>query len=181
MSGSWYPLAVSGPFDTRTRYLVQAYPADWLAFLGFDATGTVEVVDANLTAVSAEVDKVLRVRVAGTGRLVHLEFQSSYDPTIGARMMRYNAMLHEERRFPLASVLVLLRPAANGPATSGTYQVALPDDEEPYFSFHAAGLAGAFTRSSGWAAWHVAPCTIGSYQTDRAAGPGPSYGPALHT
>jgi hypothetical protein len=96
---------VPGPFDTTTRYLVETYPVDWLSFLGFDPAGPVEVVDANLTAVSAEVDKV--VRVGGTTPwLVHLEFQSSYDATIGERLLRYNAMLHLESRLAVASVLV---------------------------------------------------------------------------
>ena len=32
---------VPGPFDTTTRYLVEAYPADWLSFLGFEPDGCV--------------------------------------------------------------------------------------------------------------------------------------------
>jgi hypothetical protein len=124
---------VPGPFDTTTKYLVQAYPADWLSFLGFAATGPVEVVDANLSAVSAEVDKV--VRLGGeTPWLLHLEFQSSYDATMGERLVRYNTMLHLEYRLAVASILVLLRRSANGPAISGTYQVALPG-EQPYLTF----------------------------------------------
>jgi predicted transposase YdaD len=128
---------VPGPFDTTTRYLVETYPVDWLSFLGFDPAGPVEVVDTNLTAVSAEVDKVVRIGSPRSGRLVHLEFQSSYDPTIGERLLRYNAMLHLESRLAVASVLVLLRPAASGSATSGTYQVALPGDQ-PYLTFRYA-------------------------------------------
>ena len=123
-----------GPFDTTTRYLIQAYPADWLAFLGFGLTGPVEVIDANLSTVSAEVDKVVRIGDARSGRLVHVEFQSGYDPRIGERLLRYNAMLLEERRLPVASVLVLLRPAASGPASTGTLQVALSGDQ-PYLTF----------------------------------------------
>jgi predicted transposase YdaD len=124
---------VPGPFDTTTRYLVQAYPDDWIAFLGFPSAGSAEVIDANLSTVSAEVDKV--VRVGGTTPwLVHLEFQSSYDATIGERLVRYNTMLHLEHRLPVASILVLLRPAANGPAIRGTYQVALPGGQ-PYLTF----------------------------------------------
>lgn len=107
------------------RQLVQDYPADWLAFLGHRAIGPVEVVDANLLTVSAEVDKVMRI----TGPdewVVHLEFQTSYDATIGPRLLRYNSMLHLEHRAPVESVLVLLRRSADGPAITGRYQIALP-------------------------------------------------------
>jgi hypothetical protein len=126
---------VPGPFDTTTRYLVETYPADWLTFLGFDPSSLVEVIDANLTTVSAEVDKLLRIRGAGSERLVHVEFQSTYDATIGERLLRYNATLLEDRRLPVASILVLLRPAASGPATSGSLQVVLPEDDRPYITF----------------------------------------------
>lgn len=36
-----------GPFDTSTRYLVEAYPTDWLTFLGFEPDGPIEAIDAN--------------------------------------------------------------------------------------------------------------------------------------
>jgi predicted transposase YdaD len=133
---AWYALAVPGPFDNTTRYLVQAYPADWLAFLGFDPAGLVEVIDANLSTVAAEVDKVMLVR-GPSPWLVHLEFQSSYDSTIGERLVRYNAMLHLRDRLPVASVLVLLRPQAEGAASNGIYRVALPG-RQPYLTFSYA-------------------------------------------
>lgn len=134
-AGSWYPLAVPGPFDTTTRYLVETYPADWLSYLGFESDGSIEVIDANLTTVSAAVDKVVRVRSIRASWLVHVEFQSSYDPTIGDRLHSYNAILVETRRLPVASVLVLLRPTASGPATTGWLQVSLPGDDQPYVTF----------------------------------------------
>lgn len=127
-------MAVPGPFDTTTRYLVETYPADWLSFLGFEPDGPIEVIDANLTTVSAAVDKVVRVRSTRAGWLVHVEFQSSYDPTIGDRLHSYNAIIVEKRHLPVVSVLVLLRPTASGPATSGFVQVALPG-REPYTTF----------------------------------------------
>jgi hypothetical protein len=124
---------VPGPFDTTLRYLVQTYPADWVTFLGHASPGLVEIVDANLSAVSAEVDKVVLVGDADPW-LVHLEFQSSYDATIGQRLVRYNTMLHLQHQLTVASVLVLLRPAANGPAVNGEYRLALPGGE-PYLTF----------------------------------------------
>ncbi|MGE3273278.1 MAG: hypothetical protein AB7P40_31385, partial [Chloroflexota bacterium] len=122
-----------GPFDVSTPYLMQAYPDDWLAYLGFPSRRVAEVVDVNLSAVSAEVDKVLRVGDTPPW-LVHLEFQSSYDATIGERLVRYNTMLHVQYRLAVASILVLLRPAADGRTVSGVYQIAVPD-RQPYLTF----------------------------------------------
>lgn len=122
-----------GPFDTTTRFLVQSYPSDWLAFVGLAVSGPVEVIDANLTTVTAEVDKVVRVG-AGAPMLVHLEFQSSYDPTMGQRLVRYSTLLHLQHQLPVASVLLLLRPEADGAAATGEYGVRLPDGR-PYLWF----------------------------------------------
>ena len=122
-----------GPFDTTLKALIQAYPADWISFLGVAPTGPVEVVDANLSTVTAEVDKVLQVGGPDPW-LVHLEFQSSYDPTIGKRMYRYSALLHGDRDLLVESVLVLLRASADGPAASGDYRLALPG-RDPYQTF----------------------------------------------
>ena len=133
---AWYDLPVPGPFDTTTKYLVQTYPTDWVAFVGLGGTTPPEpvvVVDANLSAVSAEVDKVVRVGDAAPW-LVHLEFQSTYDPTMGQRMLRYGSMLHVQHQIPVASVLVLLRPEADGPAIDGEYRVGLPGSQ-PYLWF----------------------------------------------
>jgi predicted transposase YdaD len=124
---------VPGQFDNTTRYLLQAYPADWLAFLGLAPAGTVAVVDSNLSTVSAEADKVVRVEGV-TPWIAHLEFQTSYDPTMGRRLVRYNAMLHLQHELPVVSVLVLLRPEADGRAIGGTYRVALPGSD-PYLTF----------------------------------------------
>jgi predicted transposase YdaD len=125
---------VPGRYDITVKYLVEAYPAAWVAYLGLDPTaGPIDVIDANLSAVSAEVDKVIRVG-APNSCLLHLEFQSSYDASMGRRMLRYNAMLHHDENTPVASVLVLLRRQADGPATAGAYQIALPNGT-PYLGF----------------------------------------------
>ena len=141
-TGAWYCSAVPGPFDTTTKYLVQTYPTDWVAFVGLgDLTmpQPVEVVDANLSAVSAEADKVVRVGDADPW-LVHLEFQSTYDPTMGQRLVRYSSMLHLQHQIPVASVLVLLRPEADGAAIDGEYRMGLPG---------ASRTCGSSTRCGG--------------------------------
>ena len=122
-----------GTYDATTKYLVEAYPRDWISFLGLTTSGAVSVIDADLSTVTAEVDKALRVDEPEP-LVVHLEFQSSYDSTMGRRLFRYNAMLHYDHEVPVMSVLVLLRQSADGPALSGTYRIALTG-MEPYLNF----------------------------------------------
>ena len=115
---------MAGTYDATAKHLVKTYPKDWLRFLGLPTSGAVTVIDADLSTVTAEVDKAIRLEEPEP-LVVHLEFQSSYDSTMGRRIFRYNGMLHHDQAVPVLSVVVLLRPAADGPAISGTYRVGL--------------------------------------------------------
>ena len=80
------------PFDASIKHLVTEWLADWLPLSGRRADGPVEVIDADLSTVTAAADKVLHVR----GRLpwlLHLELQSYRDPELAARIQFYNALL----------------------------------------------------------------------------------------
>src|SRR5437667_4853583 len=83
---------VAKPFDITTKHLVESRPADWLAFAGMPTESPVSIVDADLSMVSAEADKVLRVEEA-IPWLVNLELQASYDQDIGNRTLGYSVML----------------------------------------------------------------------------------------
>jgi hypothetical protein len=107
-----------GPFDTTAKHLVDTYPLHWLKYLGLADVDTVDVVDADLSTVVAEADKIIRVG-APAPWLVHLEFQASYDRSMGRRLARYNLLLCHRHDLDVLSVLVLLRPEADGPATRG--------------------------------------------------------------
>jgi hypothetical protein len=114
------------PFDATTKELFQADPVALLAYLGLHPAGPVEVIDANLSTVTAEADTVYRVS-GPEPYLVHVEMQSSADATLPRRLLRYNALLdlrHEQRVW---SVAVLLRPEADGPAMTGSLSLRLPD------------------------------------------------------
>ena len=119
-------------YDVTAKHLLEADPVAWLSYVGLAPTGPVAVVDADLSTVLAEADKV--VRVAGTSPwLVHLEVQSTYDATMPARMLQYNSLLHRRHGLPIASVLILLRPEADGPALDGTLELAWSGS--PYLTF----------------------------------------------
>ena len=67
---------------------------------------------------SAAADKVVRVDDPEPW-LCHLELQASYERALPWRLLRYNALLAARDEVPVESVLVLLRPEADGPALSG--------------------------------------------------------------
>ena len=122
------------PFDATTKHLLESDPVGWLRYVGLPASDPVTVVDADLSTVLAEADKV--VRIAGSApRLVHLEMQAGYDATMPARLLQYNALLHRRHGLPVASTVVLLRPAADGPALSGTLQLDWDGDRYLMFSY----------------------------------------------
>jgi predicted transposase YdaD len=59
--------------------------------------------------------------------LVHLEFQSSYDPTLPLRLQRYTILVNYRHRLPVQCMALLLCPDADGPAMTGLLQQKLPD------------------------------------------------------
>ena len=67
------------PFDATLKDLVEAYPRDWLAQLDLSTPVPVAVIDADLSTVTAQADKVLRVDEPSPW-LLHLELQASRDP-----------------------------------------------------------------------------------------------------
>jgi predicted transposase YdaD len=120
------------PFDAALKHLIEDYPADWLRVLGLPI-GPVELLDADLSTVTSEADKVLRV-----GRpspwLLHVELQSGQDAGMGQRLLRYNVLLTARHDLPAHSAVVLLRPAADGPGITGLLERALPG-QASYLTF----------------------------------------------
>jgi hypothetical protein len=64
-------------FDVSTKELVWDDPAAWLDGFGIGSRGPVEVIDSDITTLSAAADKV--IKVGGTEPyLVNIELQSSH-------------------------------------------------------------------------------------------------------
>jgi predicted transposase YdaD len=124
---------VAKPFDVTLKHLVEAYASDCLDFVDLRSRKPVDVIDADLSTVIAEADKVIRVHDP-TPWLVHLEFQASYDPDLSDRLLRYNVLLNGRHGIPVRSVVVLLRPEADGSAMTGIVSHVLPEGER-YLEF----------------------------------------------
>jgi hypothetical protein len=121
-------------FDATGKHLLEAHAGDWTEYLDLQGRKRISVIDANLSTVTAEADKVLRIEDPGP-YLAHVELQAGYERHLGQRLLRYNVLLQSRHRLPVQSVVVLLRPQADGPAMTGVVQSRLPGGE-CYLEFH---------------------------------------------
>src|SRR5207302_547893 len=95
----------------------------------------VEIMDANLSTITTEADKVLRV-MAAKPWILHLELQASKDRHLVNRVLQYNVLLYVRHHFPVRSVVFLLRPEANSHELTG-----LPNDQvDLEFHYHVVRL-----------------------------------------
>jgi predicted transposase YdaD len=117
---------VPKPFDSATKELLERHPRAWLELLLGRELGEVRVVDADLSTITTEADKILWVEEPAPW-IVHVEFQSSYDSELPLRVQRYNILAHYRHGLPVQSVVVLLRKEADGPPLTGLLQHRLPD------------------------------------------------------
>jgi predicted transposase YdaD len=112
---------VSKPYDATTKDLLETAPADWLAFLGRPATGPVRLIDADVSTITAQADKVIRID-EDPPWLLHLELQASHEVALPRRLLRYNVLLAERHDLPVSSAVILLRPEANATALTGWHR-----------------------------------------------------------
>lgn len=114
---------MSKPFDATSKDLIESAPADWVTYLGQPTPpDKMSVIDADLSAVTAAADKVIRV-VDGDPWVLHLEFQASTETGFPRRLLRYNAPLQERYACPVTSVVFLLRKEANSTDLTGEWTV----------------------------------------------------------
>jgi predicted transposase YdaD len=121
--------------DPTMRNLFELGPPDWPAYLGFPVADPARVtaVDSNVSAVTAEADKVLWVDDPRPW-IIHVEFQAGRDVDLADRAHMYSALLRRHHRVPIRTALVLLRPAADGLELTGLYEQT-HHDGEVYDSF----------------------------------------------
>ncbi len=120
---------MSSSYDPTLKTLVEASPRDWLPLLGLPRK-RVTVVSTDLaTVVSGAVDQALRVH-AQPEYLLHLDFQSGHDSAmLPPRLRLYNSVLDYRHNRPVVSVAVLLRPEADSPRLTGTFERRFPGQE----------------------------------------------------
>lgn len=106
------------PFDATLKDLVQRHTADFERAFRLPTEPPATVLNVDLSVVSAATDVVL-----GYGdppeRVVDLNFQAGRNPELPDRELMYNGILRYRYHVPVHSVVVLLRPAADGPELTG--------------------------------------------------------------
>ena len=105
-------------YDAAVKTLIEQYPLDWLRRLGVPVEGAVTLVEADLSTVSADADRLLRIE-APEPTLVDLELQSSRDPKLPYRLLLYAALALYRHQEPLLGMVVLLRREADAPELTG--------------------------------------------------------------
>ena len=111
------------PFDVATKELVWEDPAAWLERFGIAATGPVEVIDSDITTLTASADKVIRVPDPEP-YLVNIELQSYHDTSLARTLWFRQVALDYRHDLPVLTVLVLLCKEANRSATEPRYRMA---------------------------------------------------------
>ncbi len=114
------------PIDATTRSYLEKHPADWLDTIGLDHGASVEVVNSDVSTITAEADKVLRVDGVEPW-LAHVELQASRDVKLPQRLLRYNVLLSYRHGLPVHSVIVLLCPEADGAELTVVLHQESPD------------------------------------------------------
>jgi hypothetical protein len=122
--------AVAKVFDVALKQLVDAYAADWLTWLsprlGLPPGTTFEPLDADLSTVSPQADKLFRLARPAAG-LIHLELQSSWDGGLPDRLLLYNVLADHRHGGPVRSLVLLLRREALFPALTGVLRRTYSD------------------------------------------------------
>jgi predicted transposase YdaD len=124
---------MSKPYDASLKAMLETSPADWLKLAGFPVMRA-EVIDADVSTVTAATDKVLRL-FGATNALMSFDFQAGPDAGLPRRVHGYNALLEERHGLPVHSVVVLLRPQADLRSITGCYQQRFPAAADAYLTF----------------------------------------------
>jgi hypothetical protein len=120
-------MAMPKPLDATMRNLFELEPAAWADALGAPVPDPdlVRIIDSNLSTVTAETDKLVLID-GPEPYIFHPEFLSGRAPGYPEHLHWYKALAGHRHGLPVLSVLVLLRPAADGPELTGEYEQVVP-------------------------------------------------------
>jgi hypothetical protein len=113
-------------FDVSTKELVWDDPTAWLERFGIGPHGPIDVIDSDITTLTASADKVLKVG-GPDPFLVDLEPHSYHDTNLTRTLWYRQVALDYRHGLPVLTILVLLCKEANSPSLTGTYDRLLPD------------------------------------------------------
>lgn len=117
---------MSKPYDATSKELIERDPADWLRLAGFRVRGPVSIIDSDVSTITGAADKIIRVDEPDPW-LAHLELMSGYERKLGLRLNRYSVLVEYQHKLPVHSIVILLRPNADGSDITGQFQRKLPN------------------------------------------------------
>lgn len=97
-----------GQWDDSLKIFISENPQDFATWL----LGEVQVKAKLLTEFKTrtiDADALLEVTLNGEDMLLHIEFQSTNDPTIGERLLAYNFEAKREHKLPVHSCVIYLK------------------------------------------------------------------------
>ena len=112
-----------GQYDAALKHSLTAFPGDWARFVGVPPGIAVEPVDTDLSSVSQQLDKLLRVHV-DPPYLLHIEPHSYYDEELDTRILQYQATARHRLKQEVHTAVLLLYPRAWGSRNRGRVQSA---------------------------------------------------------
>jgi len=115
---------ISKPFDATLKDLASINPGDFLADIATPASVPVQLLNVDLSTVTASADIVFGLGDPLEG-VVQLDAQAGPDAAKHLDMLVYNALLYRQYRVPVHSVLLLLRREAQLAVQTGSVAYAI--------------------------------------------------------
>jgi hypothetical protein len=109
------------PFDTSANELVWDEPVTWLERYGVGPPGPVEIIDSDITTLTAFADKVLKVG-GPEPYLVNIELHSYHETRLARTLWFRQTALSYRHDLPVLTILVLLCKEADSPSLTGVYE-----------------------------------------------------------
>jgi predicted transposase YdaD len=119
---------VAKKYDVVMKKLVERDPAAWLESLGIETDGPIGIVDADLSKITSEADRIVLVE-SSEPHLVHIEFHSTRDHDLAERLLINNVNIGFELKRRLESHAILLHPSVDSSELTGLFRKSTPDGD----------------------------------------------------
>jgi hypothetical protein len=118
------------PYDSSTKGILHKNGPDLIPYLLPGAT-YLETLNIEVVRPTMRADRVYRVIYRGQEHILHLEFQTSYDRNLPARLLAYNSILYQDYQLPVITVVIYTFET-----TIAISPLVISSDEEEIISFN---------------------------------------------
>lgn len=92
-------------FDTSFKAWIRAHPREILPQL-LPGVTYVDTLDVEIIRSTMRADKVFKIKYNGEDGILEIEFESRADRDLLSRLLIYNAVLHQEHKLPVITIVV---------------------------------------------------------------------------